>query len=61
MLVLTRKSGESVVVGDVTFTILKLRGGNVKIGVTAPKSMDIYRPETEEHDGRNRTDDGGEG
>ena len=37
MLVLTRKLGETVHVGDnVTITVLDVRGGNVKVGIEAP-------------------------
>ena len=46
MLVLTRKVGEGIVIGnDVKITILETRGGTVRIGVDAPKSRKIYRQE----------------
>ena len=46
MLVLTRKSGESLIVGeDVIITVVEIKGGQVKLGVDAPKSIAIYRKE----------------
>lgn len=46
MLVLTRKIGEGIVIGnDVTVTVLETRGGTVRIGIDAPKSKKIYRQE----------------
>lgn len=46
MLILTRKSGESLLIGDdVEITILSVRGGQVKIGVKAPKEVAVHREE----------------
>lgn len=46
MLVLARKPGESVVVGnDVVITVLEIRGGQVRIGVDAPRSVQVHREE----------------
>jgi carbon storage regulator len=46
MLVLTRKSGESLMIGDdVVVTIVEVRGNQVKIGVDAPESVKVYREE----------------
>lgn len=46
MLALTRKSGESIVINnDVEITVLDIKGDQVKIGVTAPKSVPVYRKE----------------
>jgi carbon storage regulator len=46
MLVLTRKSGESLIIGDdVVVTIVEIRGNQVKIGVEAPDSIKVYREE----------------
>ena len=44
MLALTRKSGESIVINnDVEITVLDIKGDQVKIGITAPKSVPVYR------------------
>lgn len=46
MLVLTRKAGEGIVIGDdVTIKIIELKGGGVRIGIDAPKERKIYRQE----------------
>lgn len=46
MLVLTRKFGESIVIGDnVTVTIYPLGGDKVRVGVTAPKEVSVHRQE----------------
>lgn len=46
MLILTRKSGESVRIGDdVVVTVLEVKGNQVRLGVTAPKGISIYRGE----------------
>ncbi|OBZ07899.1 carbon storage regulator [Bacillus sp. FJAT-27264] len=46
MLVLTRKKGESIVIqNDIVVTVLSVEGDIVKIGISAPKDIDIYRKE----------------
>jgi carbon storage regulator len=46
MLVLSRREGEAVMVGtDVTIVILGVKGRQVRVGISAPKSVDIYRKE----------------
>ena len=46
MLVLSRRVGESVVVGDdVTITVLEVRGDVVRIGIDAPRSVAVNRAE----------------
>ncbi|URJ43472.1 carbon storage regulator CsrA [Paenibacillus polymyxa] len=46
MLVLTRKKGESIVIqNDIVITVLSVDGDTVKIGISAPKDIDIYRKE----------------
>ena len=46
MLALTRKKGESLVINnDIEITILEIRGDQIKLGVSAPKEVPIYRKE----------------
>ena len=46
MLILTRRVGESLVVGDdVTLTVLGVKGNQVRIGVNAPKTVSVHREE----------------
>lgn len=46
MLVLTRKIGESVVIGDdITITVLRVSGNQTSLGFTAPMSLPIHRHE----------------
>ena len=46
MLVLSRRPGESVVVGDdVTITVLEVRGDVIRIGIDAPRSVAVHRAE----------------
>ncbi|GAB4010179.1 carbon storage regulator CsrA [Nocardioides ultimimeridianus] len=46
MLVLSRRVGESVVIGDdVTVTVLEVRGDVVRIGIDAPRSVTVHRAE----------------
>lgn len=46
MLALSRKPGESVIVGnDIEITVLEVKGEQVKIGIRAPQSVPIYRKE----------------
>lgn len=46
MLALTRRKGESLVLNNnIEVTILEIRGDQIKIGITAPKEVPIYRKE----------------
>ena len=46
MLVLTRKTGEGIRIGnDITIKIVEMKGGAVRIGIDAPKEKKIYRQE----------------
>lgn len=55
MLVLTRRPDEAITIGDqITVTVLRVRGKNVQLGITAPAHMPVSRP------GGGSTHDGGE-
>ncbi|MFI4895220.1 MAG: carbon storage regulator CsrA [Steroidobacterales bacterium] len=46
MLILTRRVGETVMIGeDVTVTVLRVKGNQVRLGVNAPKSISVQREE----------------
>jgi carbon storage regulator len=46
MLVLTRKIGEAIQIGEgVTVEVLEMRGGRVRLGITAPSDVGVHRSE----------------
>ena len=46
MLVLTRKAGESIIIGDgIEITVIETKGDQIKLGIKAPKEVDIHRKE----------------
>jgi len=46
MLVLTRKAGEGIIIGDdIKITVIELKGGGVRIGIDAPREMKVHRQE----------------
>lgn len=46
MLVLTRKVGEGIIIGDdVKLTIVEVKGGTIRLGIDAPRNKKIYRQE----------------
>lgn len=51
MLTLSRREGESIVIGDdVTVTVTEVRGNQVRIGIDAPSDVEIVREELNEND-----------
>lgn len=61
MLILTRRVGETLMIGDdVTVTVLGVKGNQVRIGVNAPKNVSVHREEIYERIRREREQGGGE-
>ncbi len=58
MLILTRRVGETVMIGDaITVTVLGVKGNQVRLGVQAPRDVAVHREEI--HDRIKREQDGG--
>jgi carbon storage regulator len=61
MLILTRRVGETVMIGDdVTITVLGVKGNQVRVGINAPKSVAVHREEIYERIKREQRADGAE-
>ena len=59
MLILTRRVGESLMIGDeVTVTVLGVKGNQVRIGVNAPKEVSVHREEIYERIKAEKSGDG---
>ena len=58
MLILTRRVGETLMVGDdVTITVLGVKGNQVRIGVNAPKEVAVHREEIYQRIQKEKTED----
>ncbi len=54
MLILTRRVGESLIIGDnVTLTVLGVKGNQVRVGVDAPRDVTVHREEIAQRDDTN--------
>ena len=59
MLILTRRVGETVMIGnDVTVTVLGVKGNQVRVGINAPKSVAVHREEIYERIKREQQGEG---
>ena len=59
MLILTRRVGETIMVGDkVTFTVLGVKGNQVRCGINAPKDIPVHREEIYDRIHREREESG---
>ncbi len=62
MLILTRRVGETLMIGDeVTVTVLGVKGNQVRIGVNAPRDVAVHREEIYERIKREQAGQGGGG
>ena len=60
MLILTRRMGESVMIGDdVSITVLGVKGNQVRLGINAPRSVAVHREEIYERIKREHAVEGG--
>ncbi len=60
MLILTRRAGETLMIGDdVSITVLGVKGNQVRIGVNAPKNVSVHREEIYQRIQREKTQQAG--
>jgi carbon storage regulator len=53
MLVLSRRKGEEIIIGDnIHVTVLSVQGDRVRLGITAPRSISVFRQEVLDREGQ---------
>ncbi len=62
MLILTRKVGETLVIGDdITVTICAVKNSQVRVGIKAPRHVEVHREEIYERIQKEKENQGGDG